>query len=68
MKKYLVWMENVRGDAKLEDIRENTVFEYYLGEVITVNNTNKYKCIRKEVINGNLYHYFKKGQVSYSFD
>lgn len=69
MKKYLVWMEDIENGKKIEDVAEHTDFEYYIGETITVNsNYNIYKCVKKVFIDGRLYHYFKKGKITYSFD
>lgn len=48
-----------------------TKYEYTEGEVIRVYGNEGYvphKCVKKErKPNGDIYHYWKKGKVSYSF-
>lgn len=76
MENFLVWFEDLDRlnisilDKKklLEEIREHTDFEYSVGETITVNGDNVYRCMYKETIENNNYHYFKKGIISYNFD
>lgn len=72
MKKLIIWMEDVEKyeGEELEDRSNQTDFEYNIGETITVNSdrANIYKCIKKEIVNGKLYQYFKQGRVSISFD
>lgn len=69
LKIYIVWVEDLDSIkyGSIDDYRENTTFEYDIGEIITVNNTEVYKCIKKELLDGDLYHYFKKGEISYDF-
>ena len=43
-------------------------YEYRLGEVINVNSNSKFKCIRKEIVNGKRIHYFKEGIPTYRYD
>lgn len=54
-----------------EDEIDETKYEYSEGEVIRVCGTDGYvphKCVKKEKKpNGDIYHYWKKGKVSYSF-
>jgi hypothetical protein len=49
------------------DEPEQTQYEYALGEIITVNSIDKYKCINKKIMNGNLYQFFKKGKLSFDW-
>lgn len=70
MKKFIIWMEHLdkyEGE-ELEENGNNTDFEYEIGEKITVNNNQIYKCMKKEVVDEKLYQYFKKGRVSYDFN
>lgn len=50
---------------------EETKYEYAEGEVIRVYGKYGYaphKCVKKErKPNGDIYHYWKEGKVSYSF-
>ena len=71
MEKLIIWMEDAERyeGAELEDRGENTDFEYNIGEEITVNSSadNVYRCMKKEVVNGKLFQYFKKGRVYFDF-
>lgn len=70
MQKLIIWMEDVgkyEGE-ELEDRGNNTDFEYSIGETIRVNGEHQYKCMKKEVVNGKLYQYFKRGIAQYNFD
>lgn len=49
------------------DEPEITKFEYGLGEIITVNSVDKYKCVHKEVVDGKLYQFFKKGVIRFDW-
>ena len=48
---------------------EHTQYEYEVGETISVDRyDNKYRCMKKEVVNGDLIQYFSQGKKTYTFD
>lgn len=63
-KKYIVWLTT---DGCLSN-KEYTPYEYKIGEVITVNSNDKYKCIEKSFINEELIQIFKQGEITINFD
>lgn len=49
---------------------EYTPYEYEVGEVIMVygcNDTYPAKCVKKEVVDGDIYHYWRRGVMKASF-
>lgn len=46
---------------------EHTNFEYEIGETITVNSVEKFRCMKKEVVDGKLIQYFKKGIITFNY-
>lgn len=58
MKKFIVL-----GNSEPESVE----FEYGLGEVITVNSVDKYKCVDKIIKDGELLQYFKKGIPTFNY-
>lgn len=64
MNMFIVW----QNESGVDSEPEHTRYEYALGETIRVNSSDIYKCMKKQSYEGNLYHYFKKGIVSYNFN
>ena len=64
MEKFIIWM-NANGRI---DEPEETKFEYDIGETITVNNTQMYKCINKKIVEGELHQTFKEGIKIWKFN
>lgn len=50
-----------------DEDKQETKFEYEVGEIITFNSTMKAKCIKKEESDNELLQYFKIGKVVYDF-
>lgn len=46
---------------------EETQFEYEIGEVITVNSVDKFKCVKKVIVSNQLIQFFKKGIITYEY-
>ncbi|ALA13359.1 hypothetical protein AVV02_gp195 [Bacillus phage AvesoBmore] len=49
---------------------ERTHYEYKVGEVITVygcNETYPAKCVKKETVDGDIYHYWRRGVMKVVF-
>ena len=47
---------------------QETEFEYEVGEIITVNSTEIYKCISLTKEEDNIFYNFKQGKKTYNFD
>lgn len=47
---------------------EGTPYVYEVGETITVNSTELYKCVSITEEYGNIYYNFKQGKKIYTFD
>lgn len=57
---YIVW------DNKVSD-PEETKYDYIVGEVITVNSVDKYKCVDKKIVGNKVFMYFKKGIITFNY-
>jgi hypothetical protein len=66
MANYIIW-KDVYGEVEEP---EATRFDYSIGDTITVNSSEIYKCvdIETEIKEGNVYYHFKQGKRMYVFD